>query len=92
MLFRLPRSQQACFARHLFLRCRRRRRLPPPAPQPLASGSILQPQQQPGARGFRTTTITMGLKTGIVGLPNVGKVSQQTLWMPAAAAGPGFGL
>jgi len=34
----------------------------------------------------------MGLKTGIVGLPNVGKVSQQTLWMPAAAAGPGFGL
>jgi hypothetical protein len=36
-------------------------------------------QQHSGAwaRGFRTTTITMGVKTGIVGLPNVGKVSMQ---------------
>ena len=31
-------------------------------------------QQQQQARGFRSTTTTMGLKTGIVGLPNVGKV------------------
>eukprot|EP00884_Botryococcus_braunii_P001687 jgi/Botrbrau1/11519/Bobra.0198s0016.1 len=29
--------------------------------------------RRPGIRGFRTTVVTMGLKTGIVGLPNVGK-------------------
>ena len=27
-----------------------------------------------GSRGLRTTPVTMGLRTGIVGLPNVGKV------------------
>jgi hypothetical protein len=45
-----------------------------------------------GARGFRATTVTAGLKTGIVGLPNVGKVMHGpapligSLVRPAAAA------
>ncbi len=49
----------------------------------LAGGARRAAQQQPGSRGFRSSsTIMMGLKTGIVGLPNVGKVRK-----PAGGAG-----
>lgn len=51
----------------------------------LAGGVRRVAQQQAGSRGFRSSTITMGLKTGIVGLPNVGKVSQSLLSRQLAA-------
>ena len=49
-----------------------------------------QQQQQQQARGFRSSTTTMGLKTGIVGLPNVGKVrpGSTAAAMPPAAPLP----
>jgi hypothetical protein len=45
-------------------------------------------QQQQQARGFRSTTTTMGLKTGIVGLPNVGKVGLRAVPLPPPPAPP----
>lgn len=47
---------------------------------PAAAFGVGHSRQQ--ARGFHRTMVTMGLKTGIVGLPNVGKVRRQ-------ADGPG---
>ena len=43
--------------------------------------------QHLSSRGFRSTVTTMGLKTGIVGLPNVGKVRR-----PGAGGGLGGSL
>jgi hypothetical protein len=45
------------------------------AGRPVAAARAASPLLAPrGSRGFRSTTV-MGLKTGIVGLPNVGKVT-----------------
>lgn len=50
------------------------------------------PSYLAGSRGLRTTPVTMGLRTGIVGLPNVGKVRRGSAWLLCPGTSVGGGL